>query len=203
MRHERKPHATHPHPAPCPHQRVKKVRKSPFTLRLPPDVKGDREVPPSLPSDRAQQGPGHPPTVAALGSRREPQPHYRLPPPKGISFCPKPLPPPYFLLFMGGKARVSNQKDPKIHMSFQVEPAAKPSASQKFPRASLSQPHPHRAEGETPTSQNPGPATKATGLSASRLSRRPTWGWGGDAGAPRGWNPKSNDTGEFRCGSVG
>lgn len=34
--------------APCPHWRVKRVRKSPFMLLLPPDVKGNREVPPFM-----------------------------------------------------------------------------------------------------------------------------------------------------------
>ena len=34
--------------APCPHQRVKRVRKGPFMLQWPPDGKGNRAIPPSM-----------------------------------------------------------------------------------------------------------------------------------------------------------
>lgn len=142
--------------------------------------------PSSLPSPAL--GAGDPPSAATGGFLHEPHPltGFSL---KATSFCFKPLPPPYFLLFMGGKPLVSDQKDPKIHMAFQVEPTAEPltsESSQKRHCAELPRAFTLSAEGgvwERPAFQNRGPATKATGLSAFRLAADQL---GGDSGVLQG-----------------
>lgn len=65
--------------------------------------------------------------------------------PKATSFCFKPLPSHDFLIFMGGKPLVSDQKDPKLHVAF-FELNPKPNrclkSSRGCHRAELAQPPP-------------------------------------------------------------
>lgn len=85
-----------------------------------------------------------------------------------ISVCFKPLPPPHFLLLVGGKPLVSDQKDPKFHMAFQDEPAAEPltaKSSQERHRAGLPRFHPWEGRKEHKRHSMSRTGT-ATGLSA-------------------------------------
>lgn len=84
---------------------------------------------------------------------------------KGISCWLKPLPPPRFLSFMGGKPLVLDQKGPETHMTFQVEPTAEPLTSESSPEhlwaelAGLAPAFTHAAggggAGDTPALRNP------------------------------------------------
>lgn len=118
-------------------------------------------------------------------SMNEPCPHHRLQTKRHFCCCcSKPLPPPHFLSFMGGKPLISDQRDPKIHMAFQVEPTAEPLTSESSPEHLQAEPlaclrphtslHPRRREGELgrhPLSRDPG--NKKIGRATAGISGVP------------------------------
>lgn len=96
---------------------------------------------------------------------------------KGIFLCFKPLPPPHFLSFMGGKTLISDQKDPKIHMAFQVAPTAGPLTSESSPEplwAKLSGPRPTGRPGGSKREQQRHPISRIPGKEGIRTATAST-----------------------------